>query len=319
MTPTMRIPGQQDVWLQHRDPALRQWREEEQVTRGVWQSPDCVPKSPWPGSEIVLPEDLRRAARGQLTLREACQTLALYQQEQAGAAVDLLEREIWAATVLLAASGPIWGRVGRPTLRFTLHRTAETVPCHLEVGYFSHLAALVTPSAAEQALAGAATPCWARVYPHQERQRAGQIGAAAYSYVPIPPSEAVATLGFGRILKEIDAATLAAGQAIFSRAQEQAARHQRLQRVEQMLGWGCESVDATPERRTLSRANQVLALLARSGSRLALGVVFLGLVMAVLSFFVGLPGLLLPLLFIGPALFFWYWASAAYLDAIIMK
>jgi hypothetical protein len=314
MTHTMGVIAHQGPSLQQ-EPATRRWHEEEHVTEGGWQLPGCGVRSSWPGAELVLPKDLQRAACGQLPLHEACQTLAHYQEEQARAAVDLLERETWAVTVLLAASGPIWHRVGRPTLRFTLPRAVESVLCHLEVGYFSHLAVLSAPSAGERALVSARTPGWARVYPHLERQRAGQTGAAAYSYEPIPTAEAVATLGFGRILSEIEVATLATGQAILARAQEQAARSERLQRVEQMLGWGHEPVETARERRPLSYADQMLALLVRGGSRrLTVGAAFLGLVMAVLAFFVGIPVLLLPLIFIAPALslavpqhsLFWY-------------
>jgi hypothetical protein len=146
-------------------------------------------------------------------------------------------------------------------------------------------------------------PSWARVFPHQERQCAGQTGAAAYSYVPIPTAEAVTTLGVGRILTEIEAATLSAGQAILARAQEQAARREGLQRVEQMLGWGQEPVETAQAHQALSRTDQVLALLVRGGSpRLAAGAAVLGLVVAVLAFFVGIPVLLLPLILSGSTL-----------------
>jgi hypothetical protein len=106
---------------------------------------------------------------------------------------------------------------------------------------------------------------------------------------------------------------------MLARAPEQAARHERLQRVEQMLGWGQEPVETAQERHTLSRTDQVLAVLVRGGSHLAVGAVVLGLVMAVLSFFAGIPVLLLPLILIGPALFIWWRGSAADHDVIVMR
>ncbi len=311
MTHTTSVIAQQGQWPQQPEAARWLWREEVQAYGGGLRSPCSIPDSPWPEDETVCPPDLQRAACGEVPLQEAFQTLAYYQEEQTRAAVDLLEQETWAVTVHLAASGPIWSHIGRPTLRFALDCAAQSVPCHLELGTFAHLAALITPSAGERTLISARTPCWARVYPHHERQGAGQIGAVAYSYVPIPTAEAVATLGLGRILSEIEAATRAAGQAILARAQEQAARHERLLRVERMLGWGQEPIEAAQPCQRHPRIDQVFVLLARGGGHVAAGAAVLGMVMAVLCLLLGIPGALLPLALTGLALFIWYRGSAA--------
>jgi hypothetical protein len=139
------------------------------------------------------------------------------------------------------------------------------------VGYFAHLAALDAPTAAERELIAATAPCWARVYPHEDRQRAGQSGALACSYVPIPMAEAVATLGLERILTQDE-------------------RQARLLRAERALGWEPAPADAPVAAAMPIRTRLVLALLEPgSRARLALGAAFLGLVLILLCLLVGIP------------------------------
>jgi hypothetical protein len=141
----------------------------------------------------------------------------------------------------------------------------------------------------------------ARVSPHPERQGAGQTGAAACAYVPIPTAEAVSTLGLGRILGEIEAATGVAGQAGVDQAREHAARHERLLRVEQMLGWEQAPVEGAEP---LRLQGGVFAMPIRGGGYLTTGVVVLGVVMAVLFLNLGMPGAFLPLALAVPTLLF---------------
>jgi hypothetical protein len=155
------------------------------------------------------------------------------------------------------------------------------------VGIFTHLEALIAPSAAERTLISAKAPCWACVSPHFGRQCSGQTGALAYSYAPVSIAEAVSMLGLGRILSEIEAATRAAGQALLVRAQAQAARHEQLLRVDRMLGWEQEPIEAAPQHQTHIRRDQAFVLLARGGGHVAASAAVLGIVSAVLCFFLG--------------------------------
>jgi hypothetical protein len=139
---------------------------------------------------------------GQAALPAAFQSLADYQDELARAAADMREREVWALTALLAISGPLWHDPARPLLRFLPDCSDQP---YLALGSYAHLRGLVAPSADEQALIAATTPCWARVAPHRERQLAGGSGALGCSYLPVSIAEAVAILGFERILTQIEA------------------------------------------------------------------------------------------------------------------
>lgn len=185
--------------------------------------------------ETAQMRELERVARGVTPVYDAFLTLACSQEEQAHTATDLLERETWALDALLARSGPVWLPMGRPTLRFEVHQADEPVSHHLELGRFSHLAALVEPTADEQALIAAREPCWARVALDPARQQAGQADALACSYSRISSADAVAQLGLARILSQIEAATRAAGTILLGRAQTQAERRAYLQLVEGML------------------------------------------------------------------------------------
>jgi hypothetical protein len=204
-------------------------------------------------------------------------TLAHYQEEQARTAADLLERETWALTAILTRSEPIWRQLPNPTLRFVLSHPDEL---HLELGSYSHLAALVAPTVDEQALIAATLPCWARVLPASQRRVAGQAGPLACSYVGISVAEAVATLGFGRILDRIEGAARTAGQAMLARAQVERERQARILSVEQMLGWGPDPADVRLDRTKTARTRLVLLLLGQDGRVQA--TVLLGLMVVVL-------------------------------------
>ncbi len=275
----------------------------------------------WPGNATCLAqddgrravrEDLRRAARGEAPLGASFQTFALCQEEQARAGADLLERETWALTMILSASGPIWKQLASPTLRFTLDHRGEPIPYHLELGHFPDLAALAAPSTGEQALREATTPCWARVTPHIERQRAGQTGAFDCSYEPISIGEAVGRLGLAKILAQIDAAACTAGQAILAEAEVQDERQARLLRVERMLGWEPDPATA-PTATTRSTGDRLmLALLGQDGrARLALDALYLGLVVVLLFFLIGVPYTLIAFVALGPGLLIGRHANAA--------
>jgi len=224
----------------------------------------------------ALPEDLRRAARGEAALDEAFETLAHYQEELARIATDVLERETWVLTAIIIRSGPIWDHLRCPTLRFVPDRPDEP---YLELGIFSHLAGLAAPSADEQALIADPAPRWARVSPHHERRLAGGTGALACSYVPVSVAEAVATLGLGRILAQIEAATRTTGQALLAQAQNQRERQARLLGVERMLGWEPDPTEASLDRTTTARTHLLLLVLGQGGPAWwALGAALVGLV-----------------------------------------
>ncbi|HVA92420.1 MAG TPA: hypothetical protein VNL71_21570 [Chloroflexota bacterium] len=227
--------------------------------------------------------DLRRVIFAEVPLTTAFPMLALYQEEQVRRAADLLERETWAVAAILAVSGPIWSQFTSPTLCFPFGGPGESPPYHLEVGYFAHLAALDAPTAAERELIAATAPCWARVYPHQDRQRAGQSGALACSYVPVPLAEAVAALGLERILAQLETATRAAGQVLLNQAEAQDEREARLLRAERALDGESAPVEAPVAVEMPVRTRLVLALL-EPGSRtgLALGAAFVGFALLLL-------------------------------------
>lgn len=210
----------------------------------------------------TLPKDLRRVAAGEAPLYEAFQVLAQYDEEQAGAAADLREREIWSVTMILNASGIIWKHLPSPTLRFEIDDPNEPAPYHIELGHFAHLAALTTPSTDEQSLIAATTPCWARVFPNHERRCAEQTEAFAYSYVPISVAEAIDRLGFEPIPLKIGAVTREVGQALLAEEQAQRARYDRLLAVEQMLGWDPDAADASGDGAISTRWRKMRVLLA---------------------------------------------------------
>ena len=255
----------------------------------------------------VLPEELRQVARGEAALAEAMLTLARYAEEQALTAADLLERETWALTAILERSMPIWRHLPNPTLRFVPDHSDQP---RLELGSFSHLAALIAPSADEQALIAATAPCWARVSSAPERQVAGQTGALACSYVAISPAEAVATLGLGRILTQIEVATRTAGQALVAQAQAQRDRQSQLLRAERMLG-----VDPDPATmptdcsRPISRRLALLLLESAKPVRLALAGVLWGFIAILTCFLVGIPQAIPAVLVSGVGALLWLNAS----------
>jgi hypothetical protein len=136
----------------------------------------------------------------------------------------------------------------------------------------------------EQILIAATTPRWARVYAAPERQSAGYKGALACSYQAISPAEAVVTLGFGRILTELEVATRRAGQTMVDQMYNQQERRARLAGVEQLL------LHVTPEPRRSWAAHITLKLLDSSLAldRLLLGGVIWAMLLLLLSFLVGL-------------------------------
>ena len=235
----------------------------------------------------ALPEELRQAARGEAALTEALLTLAHHQEEQARTAADLLERETWALTAILERSAPIWRHLPQPTLRFVPDRPDAP---HLELGLFSHLATLVAPSASEHALLAATTPRWARVYTCHAQQPAGQADAPVRTYVPISVAEAVATLGLGRILAQIEAATRATGRALLAEVQTQRERQARLLGVERMLGWEPDPMEAPPNGATAAGMRLVLLALGQGGfARWAPGAALVALTVILVPLLLGIP------------------------------
>ena len=233
------------------------------------------------------PEELQRAARGEAVLTEALLTLAQLQEEQARTAADLLERETWALTAILERSAPIWGQLPDPTLRFVPdHPDAP----HLELGLFAQLATRVVPREGEHALLAATTLRWAQVYSCPRQQPAGQTEALVRTYVPISVAEAVATLGFGRILAQIEVATRTAGRVLLAEAQAQRERQARLLAVERMLGWEPDPMEAPPEGGTTARTRLVLLLLGQEGSaRWAPGAALAALTVILVCLLLGFP------------------------------
>ena len=228
--------------------------------------------------ERPFSEELRRVAGGDMPLCDAFQTIAWYGEGLAKAAADLREREIWAATVLIDASGVVWPHLANGTLHFDLDTPCEPGQYHIELGLFPHLAELTAPTAEELALMAATTPCWARVFPHHERQSAGRAGALACCYERMSVAEAVDTLGLATILTMIDAATREVGRDLMAVAQAQRERYDRLQAVEQLLHWEPAVGDAPGFGATAGQRRKVRVLLefvlymwrcmTRSGGRL---------------------------------------------------
>lgn len=249
----------------------------------------------------ALPEDLRRAAQGEIGLVDAIHAIIRRHELQACTAADLLERETWALAAILAAGGPLWDRLASPTLRFLIDQVPEPTLYYLELGRFSHLQSLIDPSPDELALVAATAPCWAKVYPHHDRQRAGQKGALACSYVRIGAGEAVAMIGFNRIITQIEVAVARAGAALLAEAQAQNERQERLLRVERMLGW--ESSPGAPGEVSVT-ARACVALMG-GGGRLALGAAGLGLVAIMVGMLIGIPSALLIVVLSGSGLFLW--------------
>jgi hypothetical protein len=226
--------------------------------------------------------------------------VARYGREQALTAADLLERETWALTAVLDRCAPIWQHLADPILRFLPERADQP---RLELGTFSHLAALIAPSTDEQVLIAATTPRWARVSPALERQQAQQTGSLACSYVIISAAEAITMLGFGRILSQLTAATRSAGQALATQAQNQRDRQAQLMQTERQLG-------VVPELAAISLGDSqaiftclVLALLQPINlTRFALAGAIWVLLVILASFLVTLsPAMFLLLLGIGLA------------------
>ncbi len=197
----------------------------------VWFSETTNMRSIDDGPAVA--EALRRVARGEVPLSEAMLTVAYYAGEQALAEADLLERETWALTALLDRCAPIWQHLADPILRFPPDCADQP---RLELGTFAHLATLSAPSPDEQALITARTPCWARVSSALAPERAQQAGALAYSYGAISTAEAIAIVGFRRILSQLTAVTRSAGQALVTEAQNQRDRQAQLTETETMLG-----------------------------------------------------------------------------------
>ncbi|MGH2411365.1 MAG: hypothetical protein ACRDGS_13510 [Chloroflexota bacterium] len=247
------------------------------------------------GERTGLSQFARRGAAGTAgPIYETFQTLAFSQEEQERGAADLLEREIWAVTRVMAVSAPIWNQNPSPVLSFSLGHLSEPAPYRLELSRFTHLGMLRSPSPGEQALIASDTPCWARVAPNLERHLAGYSDALACSYVPIPVAEAVKLLGLSRIMTQIEAATQSAGQAVLNEARVQEDRRARLIAVERMLG--CEPnpvMDQEPPVRT----QVALALLGKGRlAALAPNAACLGLAVGVLCFLAGFAQALIVLL-----------------------
>jgi hypothetical protein len=245
---------------------------------------------------------LRRAAQGDLVLAEAMLTLAHHQEEQVRASAVLLERETWVLTAILERSAPIWRFLPTPTLCFAPNPPGAT---HLELGHFSHLAPLVTPRADEPALI-ATTPCWARVSTSHKEQPAQQAGALVQTYMPISVTEAVATLGLGRILTQLELATRTAGQALLAQAQAQRERQAQIRRAEQMLGLEPEPVETVHDG-TRALPELLLLLLVGPAGLLALGGALWALTTLLVCFLVGIPAALLTLLLGSVGLLVWRW------------
>jgi hypothetical protein len=235
----------------------------------------------------ALPEELWSVARGESALTEALLTLAHHQAEQAYSAAELLERETWALTAILERIAPLWRHLPQPTLRFASDRPDAP---HLELGLFSHLATLVAPSAGEQALMSAATPLWARVYTRRTRLPAGQFEAIVRTYVPISVAEAVAALGLGRILNQINIMTRNAGRTLLDREQAQRERQVRLLGVERMLGWEPDPVEAQLFSWTAARRYLLMLLLGEGNTAVWVpGAALVALTVIVVTLFFGIP------------------------------
>ncbi|MGH7870415.1 MAG: hypothetical protein ACREP9_22915 [Candidatus Dormibacteraceae bacterium] len=260
----------------------------------------------------VAPEDLRRAANHATTLVDAFEIIAAFQEEQARAAADLVERETWAVTRLLIASEPIWKYLPRPTLRFALDQSSDTEPSHVEVGRFSHLADLLAPSPGEQALISATNLGWARVSPCPERRVSDRTDARACAYEPITVVEAVRLLWLGTILTHIEAATDTVSKALLAESQVQSDRQARLLAVERMLGW---DADLPTPQEPATRTRLVLLLLGYGSlGRIVVSTACLGLIVAMLCLVVGIFLGLIALTFGGTCLLIWWFHQVSASD-----
>jgi hypothetical protein len=72
-----------------------------------------------------------------------------------------------------------------------------------------------------------------------------------------------------------------------------------------MLGWEQEPIEAAQQHQTHIRRDQAFVLLARGSRHMAASAAVLGIVTAVLCFFLGIPGAFLPLVLASPALVLW--------------
>jgi hypothetical protein len=153
-------------------------------------------------------------------------------------------------------------------------------------------------------LLAATPPRWARVYTYHKQQPPGQAGALVHTYVPTSATEAVATLGLGRILTQIELATRTAGRALLAQAQAQRERQAQIWRAERTLGWEPEPAHAA---HAGARALPTLLLLLLLGPAclLALGGALLGLAAVMVCFFFGLPAAVLTFLLGGVGLLVW--------------
>jgi hypothetical protein len=124
--------------------------------------------------------------------------------------------------------------------------------------------------------------------------------------VAISPAEAVATLGLGRILTQIEVATRTAGQALVAQAQAQRERQAQLLRAERMLGVDPEPPTTRQDCSRPIRRSLVLLLLEPTGPvRLALAGVLWGFVAILTCFLFGIPQAVLAVLVSGVGLLLW--------------
>jgi hypothetical protein len=225
--------------------------------------------------QAASPVNLQRVVTGQVSLGDALHILAHCQEEHMCLDADLSEREAWVVTSILDRSEVAWELLAKPTLRFVVERPGESVPYHLEVGRYAHLAALLDATAAEQELAASQTLCWARVYPHKGRQEAGATGALARSYIPIMVDEAVATLGMRPIVAAIESAVRAAGSDLRAEAERLNRRREGLVDMERALGWDANLLPLAPGDRAAQfrgwLAQFLLGQTGRSGRLLTAG------------------------------------------------
>lgn len=244
-------------------------------------------KKPTQREQQTCFSDLEQVAQDEVSLRDAFLTLAHYQDVHLRMAKELLEREVWVVCVLMEESGPIWNQLTSPTLQF-LPNWGGSERSHIELGHFSHLAALNAPDEDERTLIAACSPCWARVSRQVERESRGYSGPLACRYEPISLEAAVATLGLERILAQIEAATREAGAAVLAEARCQEERGAQLLRVERMPG--CQADPAPEAPRSLS-IPLLLSLATRRGVWLAVATC-LALLIVPLCFLFNLPVIL---------------------------
>jgi hypothetical protein len=208
--------------------------------------------------------------------------------------------------VIISASSAIWSRLAVPAVPFVLDHPLGPEPFHLALGQFTHLAALSDPSPEEQTLINSPTPCFARVYPHQQRLLAGYSGPLACSYVPITVAEAVNALGFARILAQVDAATRTAAQALMSEDIAQTERNLQLLRLERMLGWEPDpALDAEGEAARPTTRLMLALIGADDRQWLVPASASVGLVAVLTYMLLGIPYALLAVLVVVVSLVIW--------------